>query len=192
MMPFTLCLLVSSADNFCNLLITFANSLEPDQAWQNVGPENQMLIYGLVVRKPQMSIPACAYVQSDVIGSLGSLINLTQAKFFDILPSLCSWTVLLESCLVTNSDDSITHHKAHLAFNFKFPKSWTFEMPILKPAVRPLNIHNFNFKWSIDLRQTEKNKMKKVNKQCLLDTPRTVRKKEKLTFWQVIVQTSRP
>ena len=34
--------------------------------------------------------------------------------------------------------------------------------------------------------------MKKLNKQCLLDTPRTVRKSDKLTFWQVIVQTSRP
>ena len=37
--------------------------------------------------------------------------------------------------------------------------------------------------------QIEK-KMKKVNKQCLLDTPRTVRVSEKT--WQVIVQTSRP
>ena len=33
-------------------------------------------------------------------------------------------------------------------------------------------------------------KMKKVNKQCLLDTPRTVRFSEKT--WWVIVQTSRP
>ena len=32
--------------------------------------------------------------------------------------------------------------------------------------------------------------MKKVNKQCLLDTPRIVRVSEKT--WQVIVQTSRP
>ena len=32
--------------------------------------------------------------------------------------------------------------------------------------------------------------MKKVNKQCLLDTPRTVRVSEKT--WQVIVQTRRP
>ena len=32
--------------------------------------------------------------------------------------------------------------------------------------------------------------MKKSNKQCLLDTPRTVRVSEKT--WQVIVQTSRP
>ena len=32
--------------------------------------------------------------------------------------------------------------------------------------------------------------MKKVNKQCLLDTPRTVRVSEKTL--QVIVQTSRP
>ena len=32
--------------------------------------------------------------------------------------------------------------------------------------------------------------MKKVNKRCLLDTPRTVRVSEKT--WQVIVQTSRP
>ena len=33
-------------------------------------------------------------------------------------------------------------------------------------------------------------KMKKVNKQCLLDTPRTVRVSEKT--WQVIVRTGRP
>ena len=33
-------------------------------------------------------------------------------------------------------------------------------------------------------------KMKKVNKQCLLDTPRTVRVSEKT--WQAIVQTRRP
>ena len=33
-------------------------------------------------------------------------------------------------------------------------------------------------------------KEKKINKQCLLDTPRTVRASEKT--WQVIVQTSRP
>ena len=32
--------------------------------------------------------------------------------------------------------------------------------------------------------------IKKVNKQCLLDTPRTVRFSEKK--WQAIVQTSRP
>ena len=32
--------------------------------------------------------------------------------------------------------------------------------------------------------------MKKVNKQCLLDTPRTVRVSEKT--WQVIVQICRP
>ena len=32
--------------------------------------------------------------------------------------------------------------------------------------------------------------MKKVNKQCLLDTPRTVRVSEKT--WQVIVRTRRP
>ena len=34
------------------------------------------------------------------------------------------------------------------------------------------------------------NKMKKVNKQCLLDTPRTVRVSEKT--WQFIVRTRRP
>ena len=35
----------------------------------------------------------------------------------------------------------------------KFPKSWTFGTPILKLAVCPLNIHNFNV--SIVFRQTE-------------------------------------
>ena len=38
--------------------------------------------------------------------------------------------------------------------------------------------------------QSEAEQMKKVNKQCLLDTPRKVRVGEKT--WQVIVQTSRP
>ena len=28
-----------ASGNFCNLLITFANSLDPDQARQNVGPD---------------------------------------------------------------------------------------------------------------------------------------------------------
>ena len=39
--------------------------------------------------------------------------------------------------------------------------SLTFETPILKLALCPLNIHNFKFKWSIVLRQTE-NKPKKL------------------------------
>ena len=39
------------------------------------------------------------------------------------------------------------------------------------------------------IQDTWASKMKKVNKQCLLDTPRTVRFSEK--NWQVIVQTSR-
>ena len=41
-----------------------------------------------------------------------------------------------------------------------------------------------------DIALSLKNKMKKVNKQCLLDIPRTVRFSEKT--WQVVVQTSRP
>ena len=41
-----------------------------------------------------------------------------------------------------------------------------------------------------DLTNTNMTEMKKGNKQCLLDTPRTVRVSEKT--WQVIVQTSRP
>ena len=35
------------------------------------------------------------------------------------------------------------------------PKSWTFETPILKLSVCPLDIHNLKFKWSIVFRQTE-------------------------------------
>ena len=37
----------------------------------------------------------------------------------------------------------------------KFPKSWTLETPILKLAIRLLNIHHFKLKWSIAFRQTE-------------------------------------
>ena len=33
----------------------------------------------------------------------------------------------------------------------KFPKSCTFETPILKLAVCPLNIHNFNFNGQVSL-----------------------------------------
>ena len=47
---------------------------------------------------------------------------------------------------------------------------------------------SMNFR--IDIKSMSGNKMKKVNKQCLLDTPRTVRVSEKT--WQVIVQTRRP
>ena len=35
----TVWLLVTTNDDFCHLLITFANSLESDQARQNVGPD---------------------------------------------------------------------------------------------------------------------------------------------------------
>ena len=51
------------------------------------------------------------------------------------------------------------------------------------------NSHLFA-QYHICLFQLRKVKMKKVNKQCLLDTPRTVRVSEKT--WQVIVQTRRP
>ena len=40
------------------------------------------------------------------------------------------------------------------------------------------------------LRTVLQDEMKKVNKQCLLDTPRTERVSDKT--WQVIVQTRRP
>ena len=45
--------------------------------------------------------------------------------------------------------------------NSKFPKSCTFDTPVLKLAVCPLNIHNLKLKWSNDLRQTE-NKSEKL------------------------------
>ena len=48
--------------------------------------------------------------------------------------------------------------------------------------IRPSNVDN--------LQVPKMEPMKKVNKQCLSDTPRTVRVSEKT--WQVIVQTSRP
>ena len=32
-------LTLPASGNFCHLLITFANSLDPDQAQQNVGPD---------------------------------------------------------------------------------------------------------------------------------------------------------
>ena len=40
----------------------------------------------------------------------------------------------------------------------KFPKSWTFEIEILKHSGCPLNIHNFKFKLPIIFRQTVFNK----------------------------------
>ena len=43
----------------------------------------------------------------------------------------------------------------------KFPKSQNFETPFIKFVVCPLNIHNFKFKWSNVLRQTE-NKSEKL------------------------------
>ena len=46
----------------------------------------------------------------------------------------------------------------------KFPKSWTFETPILQFAVSPPNVHNFKFKWSNAFRQTEY----KLNKRAVI------------------------
>ena len=43
---------------------------------------------------------------------------------------------------------------------------------------------------NICMKEIGSEKMKKVNKQCLLDTPRTVRVSEKT--WQVIVRTRIP
>ena len=40
----------------------------------------------------------------------------------------------------------------------KFPKSWTFETPILKLAVGPLNIHNFNFNGQLSFDRLYKNR----------------------------------
>ena len=37
--------------DFCHLLITFANSLDPDQARQNVGPDLDPNCYNLMVLK---------------------------------------------------------------------------------------------------------------------------------------------
>ena len=48
----------------------------------------------------------------------------------------------------------------------------------------------FNISFMFLAANIETDTIKKVNKQCLLDTPRTVRVSEKT--WQVIVQTSRP
>ena len=45
----------------------------------------------------------------------------------------------------------------------KFPKSWTFEISIVKLAVWPLNIHNFKIKWSIGLGQTENKSEKRYS-----------------------------
>ena len=57
------------------------------------------------------------------------------------------------------------------------PLWWKYRLPSL--AINQVIQHNINCM-----------KMKKVNKQCLLDTPRTVRVSEKT--WQVIVRTRRP
>ena len=42
-------------------------------------------------------------------------------------------------------------HQKYLFTGSKFPKSWTFETSILKLAVCPLNIHNFNFTGHLSL-----------------------------------------
>ena len=70
----------------------------------------------------------------------------------------------LLSCLVANtSDTSVMYEKAKFVCLY---------------LMRPQKM------------KFESVQMKKVNKQCLLDTPRTVRVSEKT--WQVIVQTRRP
>ena len=41
MVPHGLCFLVF----LCRLLITFANSLAPDQAWQNIRPDLELTVF---------------------------------------------------------------------------------------------------------------------------------------------------
>ena len=72
-----------------------------------------------------------------------------------MLRSTCTSTLCEESSL------PIWRIIEILATWMKFPKSWTFEISILKHAVCPLNIHNFKIKWSIVLRKTE-NKSEKL------------------------------
>ena len=63
---------------------------------------------------------------------------------------------------------------------------------ITRVRERPFDFYGRGFFEEENIVRTRlcKKKMKKVNKQCLLDTPRTVRVSEKT--WQVIVGTRRP
>ena len=75
------------------------------------------------------------------------------------------------------------HLKLHL---FPYPSIKTCVLEAQKNRLIEtvlLSTHNICFDQEIRI-------MKKVNKQCLLDTPRTVRVSEKT--WQVIVRTRRP
>ena len=71
-------------------------------------------------------------------------------------------------------------------------KSWSY-LPLihLLKQLSDLNKLNWLMRMEDEYRDifTKLPEMKKVNKQCLLDTPRTVRVREKTC--QVIVQTSR-
>ena len=103
-----------ASGNFCHLLITFASSLNPGQALQNVGPDLD---------------PNC----------------------------LTPWWYWKRSSIQRVKDDTIIKSEEIIKAILENPKA---------------------------------DQMKKVNKQCLLDTPRTVRVSEKT--WQVIVRTRRP
>ena len=54
-----------------------------------------------------------------------------------------------------DEDDSLIDYCVNMGESSKFPKSWTFETPFLKFAVYLLIMHNFKFKWSNVLIQTE-------------------------------------
>ena len=71
--------------------------------------------------------------------------------------------------------------RMHIFMGSKFPKSWTFETPILKLAVCPLNIHNLKFKWSIVIRQTEY----KINQRTYYYLPNSA-------FWGWLSMESQP
>ena len=73
----------------------------------------------------------------------------------------------------------VKHKKTH--------EKTTFDFIITSQVVNQIEIMRSASKLLLLLLQRE---MKKVNKQCLLDTPCTVRVSEKT--WQVIVQTRRP
>ena len=102
-------------------------------------------------------------ISAFVIRLLESIISILDTSEFSIiyLVSVAEETVCVSLCriprrrvLSLRGPSGSSTIWAYMGESSKFPKSKTFETPIFKFAVCPLNIYNFKFKWSIVFRQT--------------------------------------
>ena len=140
--------------------------------------------------------PSIVYTSSDTIAGF-SLAGLSFTKF------LKSWrqfpTQLSPHCWVLRwvtqplGFPQVCCNKNKSIKLFRADKPWAVEPRyILCTTSLAISYVSHLFVLIIVQYRTISIAMKKVNKQCLLDTHHTVRVSKNTSFWQVIVQTSRP